>query len=229
MHPLKSDDDLIVYLDVKSPYAYLAKDLTRNLKTEFNISIDWRPLTLNIPSFLGSAKADDTGKVVESKRTPRQWEGVRYAYMDAKRYARLRDIKIYGPRKIWDTRLIHTAFLYVKLEHLDKLMDFLDLVYYRFWLRALDVESTEVVNGVLSELGLLAHPKQFDDYVAGEGGKLHDDLMSTLHPNGVFGVPTYVVDGEVYFGREHLPRVKWHLGGCVGTSPDVAYESEDVL
>ena len=224
MHPLESNDPLIVYLDIKSPYAYLAKDLTRNMASEVGATIDWRPLTLNIPSFLGSARQDDTGKVVESRRTPRQWEGVRYAYMDAKRYARLRDIKIYGPRKIWDTRLIHTAFLFVKLQYPERLDEFLDLVYLRFWVRELDVESMAIVKAVISEIGI--NSQEFEEYFNDEGGREHDELMAQLHPNGIFGVPTYVVDGQIYFGREHLPRVKWHLTGCEGASPDVAYESE---
>jgi hypothetical protein len=39
------------------------------------------------------------------------------------------------------------------------------------------------------------------------------------------------VDGELFFGREHLPRVRWLLGGKRGAPPDVAYrhfESGDV-
>ena len=93
MHPLQSNSPLIVYMDFKSPYAYLAKDPTWQLEADFGIEVDWRPLTLNIPSFLGSAKVDATGRVTEQNRTPRQWQGVRYAYMDAKRYARLKDIQ----------------------------------------------------------------------------------------------------------------------------------------
>jgi len=27
-------------------------------------------------------------------------------------------------------------------------------------------------------------------------------------PLGVFGVPTFVVDGELFWGREHLPDVR---------------------
>ncbi len=220
--PRRSDARLIVYLDVKSPYAYLAKDPTKQLIQDFNISIDWRPLTLNIPSFLGSAKVDDRGEVVESKRTPRQWSSVRYSYMDAKRYARINDIKIYGPRKIWDTRLIHIAFLYVKERFSDQLLPFLDYVYERFWLRDLDVESLEVVHDVLNDLGISA--KNFDAYVEGEGGQSHDLLQSELHPAGIFGVPSYLIDDELFFGRENLPYVRWILGGRQGPPPDMAYE-----
>lgn len=220
--PRGSDARLIVYLDVKSPYAYLAKDPTKQLIQDFDVAIDWRPLTLNIPSFLGSAKVDDRGEVVESKRTPRQWSSVHYSYMDAKRYARINDIKIYGPRKIWDTRLIHIAFLFVKERFSAQLLPFLDHVYERFWLRDLDVESREVVHGVLSEVGIPS--EDFDAYVEGEGGDSHDLLQRELHPAGIFGVPSYLIDDELFFGRENLPYVRWILGGREGPPPDMAYQ-----
>lgn len=225
MHPYDprhSEARLIVYLDVKSPYAYLAKDPTKQLIQDFDIEIDWRPLTLNIPSFLGSARVDDRGEVVESERSPRQWSSVRYSYMDAKRYARVNDIKIYGPRKIWDTRLIHIAFLFVKERFSDQLLPFLDHVYERFWMRDLDVESSEVVHGVLRELGI--PDDDFDAYAEGEGGDTHDVLQDELHPAGIFGVPSYVIDDELFFGRENLPYVRWILGGRDGPPPDMAYQ-----
>ena len=114
MHPRQSASQLIVYLDFKSPYAYLAKDPSWQLEADFDIAIDWRPLTLNIPSYLGSAKVNDAGHVVEENRTPRQWQGVRYAYMDAKRYARLKDVKVYGPKKIWDSSLASIGLLWMR-------------------------------------------------------------------------------------------------------------------
>ena len=87
--PLASDAPLIVYIDFKSPYAFIAKDPTYAIEDQLGIEIDWRPLTLDIPSFLGSARLDAKDKVVEQNRTPEQWQGVRYAYRDARRYARL--------------------------------------------------------------------------------------------------------------------------------------------
>ena len=73
MEALVTPHRLIVYLDIKSPYAFLAKDPAYQLEEEFNIEIDWRPLTLDIPSYLGSAKTNTRGEVVESKRSPQQW------------------------------------------------------------------------------------------------------------------------------------------------------------
>ena len=222
MHPLETDMPLIVYMDFKSPYAYLAKDPTWQLEDDFGIAIDWRPLTLNIPSFLGSAKVNETGKVVEESRTPRQWQGVRYAYMDAKRYARLKDMKIYGPRKIWDSSLAGIGMLWTKRSGRDVQKGYLDIVYERFWRRELDIEDQNVLAGVVGEAG--GDAQGFLAFLNGGGRREHDELQKQLHGAGIFGVPTYVVDGEVFFGREHLPAIRWLLGGRRGPAPDVAYD-----
>ena len=222
MEALATAHRLIVYLDIKSPYAYLAKDPAYQLEEEFNIEIDWRPLTLDIPSYLGSAKTNTQGEVVESKRSPQQWLAVRYAYMDAKRYARLNDIILYGTQKIWDSSFAGIAMLWAKEQGRKELRSYLDIVYERFWRRDLDIENSEVMASLLLEAGVSTDG--FLDYLQGPGRLIHDELQGNLHPAGIFGVPTFVIDGEIYFGREHLPSIRWHLSGCNGKAPDIAYQ-----
>ena len=77
--PLHSSAPLIVYVDVKSPYAYLAIEPTIAMGHELGIAIDWRPLTLNIPSYLGSARTDSSGKVIESNYAPILEEAKRFS------------------------------------------------------------------------------------------------------------------------------------------------------
>lgn len=220
-HPLESHRPLIVYIDFKSPYAYIAKDPTRELAAALNIAVDWRPLTLNIPSYLGSARLDNAGKVVESNRSPQQWSGVKYAYKDARRYASLRSLTLRGTTKIWDTSLAHIGFLWAKRQSDAALARYIDIVYERFWKRELDVEDPSVVRAVLVEAGVRVDG--FDDYRATDGRTQHDQMQSAIFEAGVFGVPGYIVDGEYFFGREHLPRIAWTLRGRRGTPPDVAY------
>lgn len=219
---LRSDADMIVYLDIKSPYAYLAKDPTRKMAEEFRLHVEWRPLTLNIPSFLGSARTDNKGKVVESKRSPRQWQSVRYAYMDAKRYARLRDVLIYGTQKIWDTTLASIAMTYTATAGQHVQDRYLDLVYERFWKRELDVEDLDVMRAVVTQVG--GKGDDFVAYAQGEGRTEHDAFQASLHDQGIFGVPTYVVEDEIFFGREHLPMIRWIFEGRRGAPPDIAYD-----
>lgn len=232
MHPLRSPSPLIAYLDFKSPYAYLANAPTWALEREFGIEVDFRPLTLDIPSFLGSAKVSERGAVLEQSRTPAQWQRVRYAYADAKRYARARGMTVYGPRKIWNSAVAGMGLLWLRpcaerrrggrAEARAALRRYMALVYERFWRRALDIESPAAIAAVIAEAG--GDAAGFCGWIDREGRARHDALQAALHPAGLFGVPSYVVGGEIFFGREHLPAIRWLLGGRRGPPPDVAYE-----
>jgi 2-hydroxychromene-2-carboxylate isomerase len=221
--PLESQHPLIVYMDFKSPYAYIAKDPTYAVADELGIEVDWRPLTLNIPSFLGSARLDERGKVVESQRTPQQWTGVKYAYHDARRYASLRGITLRGTVKIWDSSLAGIGMTWAKGQGRAVLRAYLDRVYEPFWKRELDLEDPAVIAAVLRDAG--ADITGFARHAAGEGRIEHEDMQQTIFAAGIFGVPTYVVAGETFWGREHLPMVRWLLMGAQGQAPDIAYQN----
>ena len=214
---------LQAFIDFKSPYAYIAKDPTYQLEQDYNIEIDWYPLTLNIGSYLGTARKSDSGKVVESNRSSNQWLSVKYAYRDARRYANLRGLTLKGTQKIWDSSLAGIAMLWAKRQGHDPLKRFLDIVFERFWKRELDIESIDVLVAVLDEAGV--DTTGFAQWQAEAGRNEHDTLQVELLASGVYGVPTYRIAGQTYFGREHLPRVRWHLAGASGQLPDIGNDS----
>ncbi|MFT7222158.1 MAG: 2-hydroxychromene-2-carboxylate isomerase [Candidatus Azotimanducaceae bacterium] len=215
--------NLKVYIDYKSPYAFIAKDPTYQLETQFGIEIDWYPLTLNIGSYLGTAKKDNSGKVVENNRSPKQWLAVKYAYKDARRYAELRGLTLKGTQKIWDSSLAAIGMLWAKQHNRDGLKRYSDNTFDKFWRRDLDIEDPDVIANELALAG--CETQGFMDFLSGEGRSRHDELQEEILDSGYYGVPTYVIDGEVYFGRQHLPRIRWHLSGKKGPLPDVAYDS----
>jgi 2-hydroxychromene-2-carboxylate isomerase len=219
--PFASDAPLIVYIDFKSPYAFIAKDPTYALGEVLGIDIDWRPLTLDIPSYLGSARLDDKGKVVESQRTATQWTAVKYAYRDARRYAALEGYTLRGTVKIWDTSLAHIGMMWAKQHGDVVLRAYLDNFYERFWRREVDAEDRAVIEGLLGEAG--AGVAGFAAYADGEGRAEHDAQQTAIFDAGIYGVPSYVVDGQLFFGREHLPMIRWLLMGKKGPAPDIAY------
>jgi len=218
--PWRSEAPQIVYVDVKSPNAFIARDPTRAMARELGIRIDWRPLTLDIPSYLGSARLDKSGAVAESNRTPEQWARVRYAYRDARRYAAEQGYMLRGTEKIWDTSLVHIAFWWARAQDSEVADAFLDAVYPRFWVRDFDAEDLRTVSAALASAG--ADTSGFADYAAGEGRTVHDRIQQAIFDAGIFGVPGYVLEGEYFFGREHLPTVRWILEGRRGPPPDVA-------
>jgi len=199
-----------VYIDYKSPYAYLAKDPAYELERDFPVRVDWLPYILDIPSFLGSARIDDSGRVVEEERNAHQWRRVRYSYMDCRRQARKRGLVIRGPQKIWDSTIASRGMLYAKRQGEAVLRRYHDAVFERFWKRELDIEDPDVILAVLVEAG--ADAAAFPAYLAGEGKQELDSVCRAAEAMGVFGVPTFVVDGELFWGREHLNDIREMLG-----------------
>lgn len=196
-----------IYTDYKSPYAYLAKDLAYDLARETGITLDWLPYTLDIPSYLGSAKVDNAGGVLEESRNAHQWRRVKYSYMDCRREANLRGLTIRGTQKIWDSRKANIGLLYAKAQGPDVLKGYHDRVFERFWRRDLDIESTAVLAAVLAEAG--ADAKNFATYVEGEGLHALTQVQTEAEAAGVFGVPSLLLpDGDLYWGREHFARVR---------------------
>ncbi|MDZ7826094.1 MAG: DsbA family protein [Gammaproteobacteria bacterium] len=220
LQPLVSERPAIVYIDFKSPYAYLAIQPTRELERELGMRFDWRPFVLDIPSYLGSARLDERGEVTEQQRSAEQWAGVKYAYHDCRRYARLQGRTIRGTEKIWDTHLVATAMLWVRQYGDETLHRFLDRVFPPFWVRELDVEDEQVIAGLLDDLD--ADGPGFLSWAHAEGLAENAQFQSAAFEAGIFGVPTWVVGEERYFGREHLPRIRWHLTGEKGPAPDIA-------
>ena len=184
---------LPIYIDYKSPYAYLATGPAYALETSHDVAIDWRPFTLQIPQFLGSVEG----------RNAHQWRRVKYSYMDARRIANERGLTVLGPQKIYDSRPVHVAMLHAKAA--GRLRAFQDRVLELFWKRQLDIESTAALSAQLEAAGVPA--AGFAAWLAGEGGRLHDTMQAEAEAAGVFGVPTYIVEGELYWGGDRLAMV----------------------
>jgi 2-hydroxychromene-2-carboxylate isomerase len=196
---------LRVYSDYKSPYAYLAKDLTYELERQTGVTIEWLPYTLDIPAYLGSARVDGEGNVLEQSRNAHQWRRVRYSYMDCRREANLRGLTIRGPRKIFDSRLANIGLLYA--QQCGVVRAYHDRVFERFWRRDLDIESVDALADVLAQAG--ADAAEFAAFVQGEGRQRLEAVQQEAEAAGVFGVPSYLFDdGDLYWGREHLPRIR---------------------
>ena len=189
-----------VYIDYKSPYAYLAKDPAWELEREFDVRLDWLPYTLEIPLYLGTVEG----------RNAHQWRRIRYSYMDARRLAnrRGRGLTVRGPQKIFDSSIAAIGMLYAKSH--DAFRRYNDLVFERFWKRALDIEDREAIRATLSEAG--APVASFFDFLDGDGRIAHDRICRQAEEIGVFGVPTFVVDGEIFWGGDRLWMVREKLG-----------------
>jgi len=200
-----------IYIDFKSPYAYLAIEPSKKFAKDLKLKINWLPYVLEIPKFLGSAKVDNKGKVIESNRNDHQWRRVRYSYMDARRYANLRKITVLGPQKIWNTRLVSIALLWVKKQKPLLVEDFIEHIFMNFWKRELDIENFDTVETVIEKCGI--SQSGFKEWEKNAGKNELDEIMNKANEKGVFGVPSYLIEDELFWGREQIPLMRAKITG----------------
>jgi 2-hydroxychromene-2-carboxylate isomerase len=194
---------ITVYTDYKSPYAYLANGPIFQLAEEVSVALVWRPYVLDIPKYLGSALVDAAGNVLEEDRNPHQWRRVRYSYMDCRRQARKQGLTIRGTRKIWDSNLAAAGMLWAQRSGEAVFRRYHEAVFERFWRRELDIESVPAIAAILNEAGASGFAAWAD-----QGRTEVAKIVAEAEAQGVFGVPTFIVNDELFWGREHLPDIR---------------------
>ncbi len=188
---------IIHVTDYKSPFAYLAKDPAYALEDEFDVAVEWRHFTLDIPSFLGAVET----------RSETEWRKVRYAYMDMRRWANKRGMTVRGPRRVYDSSPAAIGMQYAQAQGVFR--PYNDRVFERFWNHELEVDDVPALTALLGEIG--ADEKGFADYLHGEGREHHDALRLETENLGVFGVPSFVLNGEIFWGYDRMELLRERL------------------
>jgi len=204
-------DEVLVLLDVRHPLAYLALQPTIALAGSLDVPFDWLPLStpaLKPPTEPGAN--DD--------------RGIRHRRYRAQAIAR--EIEVYGaaqglvlrePYRDGDARAANLAWLYVREQQGDRLEPFLQVLFGAYWSLRCDVSRPSEVSGLVREAG--ADAEGYLAWVKGEGSAAADRVERELRERGLFQVPAYAVGDEVFYGRQHLPMIRWILGGRVGPGP----------
>lgn len=185
-----------LWSDYVSPYAFVARAGAYALEADYEVAVLWRPYTLDIASYMGSVEARD----------PHHWRRVRYSYMDARRLASKQGLTLRGPKKVYTARPANAGMLYAQRHGVFRAYN--DLVFDRFWRRELDPESVEAIVAVFAELGA---PAGYAGFLAGDGGAEHDRLRAEAEAAGVFGVPTFILDGELFWGGDRVDLLRERL------------------
>lgn len=180
-----------VYTDYKSPYAYVAKNPTYEFAAAKGVELEWLPYTLRIAEYLGSV----------AERTPHYWRKVKYAYMDARRYANQQGLVLKGPEKIFNGYYSTVGMLYAQRNGFFRIYN--DTVFDKFWKRELDIDSLDAMASLVSSLGGSAN--EYADYANGPGRQEHDRIIAEAEQLGVFGAPTFILDGELFWGGDRIP------------------------
>lgn len=195
--PAVRREELKLYFDYKSPFAFLAVEPAFTLPERFAVELRWIPFILRIK-----------GKGDRSQYS--EWKA-QYSYMDARRWANKRGgFPIKGPLKVYDSSPALIGGLYAS--HKGFFRAYTEEVYARFFKRELEIDVPEQIAGVITELGYPAD--DFRRYIAGEGVDDLDACLAEAQRDHVFGVPLFVFRGEQFWGHDRIALLEERLTEC---------------
>ncbi len=183
-----------LYFDYKSPFAYLAVQPAFDLPERYAVEVRWIPFLLRIK-----------GKGERSIYS--EWKA-KYSYMDARRWANRRGgFPIKGPLKVYDSAPSLIGGLYATRRGVFR--EYTELVYARFFQRELEIDRSEEIAGVFEALGEPADG--FRAYLAADGPAELEASIDEAHEDHIFGVPIFVFRGETFWGHDRIPLLEERL------------------
>ncbi len=144
-----------------------------------------------------------------------------YVELDIQRYAKVRGLVIRDIYRQVDSTMAALALLWVR--GTDKLVrrTTIDALFSGHWNGHLNIEDVAAVTAVLegARADLDGWPEFHEDAGRAELQRLHARLATA----GIFSAPAIVVgtadSAEIFYGRAHLPMVRWLLQGRTGPPP----------
>ena len=190
------------YFDFGSPTTYLAWTQLPRIAEEFGASIDWRPMLLG-----GVFKATGNASPVTIPAKGR-WMNA-----DMARWAQRYGVAFaFNPHFPINTLTLMRGAVAFQRRGAEELARYLDAVFRALWQDGRNVGDAAVLADMLAAAGLDADA--FPALVADPAVKAA--LIANTEEavaRGIFGAPSFFVDGTLHFGQDRLDFVRAALGG----------------
>lgn len=188
------------YFDFLSPYAYFSWVSLKTLASDYDLDIHYYPVPYPLITNHWGLKGTAT---IPSKRE--------FVYKDTLRYSRLMKIPFKPPAT-------HPFKPYLSLRLcIEKVAgilqyDMIEAIWQATWVCAVDMSSEKALLTFLDNKKLPA--EAFSALAKTEEIKTHyKEEVSRAIRKGVFGVPTIIIDDELFWGRDQFIYIKHYLDG----------------
>lgn len=193
-------EPLTVCVDFGNPHAFLAVAPTTALAEELGLAVNWLPRLAAPIERPPEHSADD------SRGTRHRRFRAEYVARDLERYAQVQGLVIRDLYRRPDVTLASLGLMWARRAGPDAAQRYVEAVFAGHWDGSLDLEQLAEIETVLTTAGVDAGG--FDTFVMAAGHSELAQLQDVLVERGVFTVPTYLIAGELFVGRGHLPLIR---------------------
>ena len=183
------------YFDFMSPFTYLALQRLPALAARSGYDVDYKVVDLGEIKRLAGNSGPST-RAIPIK--------LRYAKIDQQRFAKRYGVPIATPAH-YDGSYLNRGSFFARAR--GQMHDYLMLAFHRVWGEGASMIDRAMLGEISTKLGWDAD--EFLQFTQSDGADAQYKA-STLaaHQCGVFGVPTIVIDGEMWWGNDRLDFVE---------------------
>jgi 2-hydroxychromene-2-carboxylate isomerase len=185
------------WFDFGSPAAYLAFTQLPKLENETNSTAVYRPMLLG---GVFQATGNQSPATIPAKGS--------YIFGDFNRFAKRYGVPFNSnPHFPINTLLLMRGAMGMQQQHPDQFLAYCRAVFQAVWIDALNMNDPATVGAVLHKAGF---DPQMLMTLANEQATKDALKASTTEAvsRGVFGAPTFFVDGQMFWGQDRLDFVK---------------------
>ncbi len=197
---------LITFIDFNSANSRLALNPTKRLAQEVGVAIDWRPLS-RMPK--PQRQADPQPKGARHARIRNEYLQREHAF-----YAEQQGIRLVYPDPGRGSFTANAGLAWLKRQgqasssHSDA---YVQLVFEQVWNGAMDPQDHAAVAKAIAAAG--GDTEGFNAYLNEQAEADLTNHRRRALDWGAMEVPAYIVDGEPFIGRAHLPVIRSLLTG----------------
>jgi 2-hydroxychromene-2-carboxylate isomerase len=191
------------YFAPQSPYAYLGHDRFVHIAAQAGATINVLPVDL------GGKVFPVSGGVPLNKRAPQRQA---YRLVELRRFSEWLDLPLNLQPKYFPTNGDDAARLIIAVDAKDGTEAALRLtgaVLRAVWVQDRNIADEATLAALLAEQGLA--PDRLEESHSQTCHERYEIDTQRAIDSGVFGSPSYVIDGEIYWGQDRLDFVQRHL------------------
>lgn len=184
------------YFDFLSPYSYLAWTWVRSQPYEF----EYYPVSM--ATIIASYDTKGPAQI-EPKRN--------YLFKDLLRATKMHNIPFTTPKHL-PFNSLYALRLALMSSAGEKQKEIIDCIYRAGWEKGLDIGSDDVLKEVLKEANL--YSDELIEKMESKNARI--DLKANVEralQREIFGVPSFVVDGEMFWGYDSTKYLEMYLNG----------------
>jgi 2-hydroxychromene-2-carboxylate isomerase len=189
---------LVFHFDYLSPYSYLAWHRLRSFAQEHDLRVELAPTLL-------AALLNRLGHKGPGEIPPKRI----YMFKDCLRRAAMADVRFVPPFSHPFNPLPSLRATLLDMDDATRERVVSEL-FDATWAHGRDVGSTEVVAEICATVGVPNVLERIEDPAVKQ--RLRDRSDQAIE-RGVFGVPTMIVDDELFWGADSFPHLERYLAG----------------